>query len=139
MQNLKNMLLHRGIKPTFQRIKILEYLLQKHEHPTADMIYAALYDKVPTLSKTTIYNTLDVFDKKGLVNTLTITGSEHRYDIVTQNHHHFLCKRCSKIIDIDIECPHLNTIISGEHKIEEVHGYFKGICKDCLDKEMQTK
>lgn len=135
MEKLKNALIGRGIKPTYQRIKILEYLNKKKNHPTVDMIYAALYKKVPTLSRTTVYNTLDAFSKNGLVSVLTITGSELRYDIYTEPHHHFLCKECGRIIDMNIQCPYLEKAKTGEHKIEEIHGYFKGVCKDCLAKE----
>jgi len=135
MKELKQLLLEKGIKPTYQRIKILEYLIKNHTHPTVDMIFTALYDKVPTLSKTTVYNTLDVFNKNGIIAILTITGSEHRYDHKMEPHHHFLCKECGAIIDIEVKCPYLSKWATGEHRIEEVHGYFKGVCKDCLQKE----
>ena len=135
MKELKRLLLEKGIKPTYQRIKVLEYLNKNKNHPTVDMIYVALYKKVPTLSRTTVYNTLDAFSKNGLVNVLTITGSELRYDIHTEQHHHFLCKECGRIIDMNIKCPYLERAKNGEHKIEEIHGYFKGICKDCLAKQ----
>ena len=129
---LKQALIEREIKPTYQRIKILEYLEQNKNHATVDMIYAALCDKVPTLSKTTVYNTLDVFNKKGLVDVLTITGSESRYDYNTTPHHHFLCKQCGRIMDVNIICPYLEKMSMDGHKVEEVQSYFKGICKDCL-------
>ncbi|MBC8186551.1 transcriptional repressor [candidate division KSB1 bacterium] len=135
MKELKQLLLEKGIKPTYQRIKILEYLKKYNTHPTVDMIFTALYNKVPTLSKTTVYNTLDVFNKNGLLDVITITGSEQRYDHNVQPHHHFLCKECGAIIDIEVKCPYFNKWTSGEHKIEEVHGYFKGICKDCIKNE----
>ena len=135
MEKLKNALISRGIKPTYQRIKILEYLEKNKNHPTVEMIYNALYKKAPTLSKTTVYNTLEVFRKNGLLNVMTITGSELRYDINTEPHHHFLCRECGRIFDMNIKCPYLEKAKTAEHKIEEIHGYFKGICKDCLAKE----
>lgn len=46
-----------GIKPSLQRIAIVEYLMENRIHPTADDIYHALCIQVPTLSKTTVYNT----------------------------------------------------------------------------------
>ncbi len=135
MKELKQLLLEKGIKPTYQRIKILEYLKKYNTHPTVDMIFSALYNKVPTLSKTTVYNTLDVFNKSGLLDILTITGSEQRYDHNVMPHHHFLCKVCGSIIDIEIKCPYFEKWTPDEHRIEEVHGYFKGICKNCLKNE----
>ena len=137
MDDYKKILIQKGIKPTFQRIKILEYLDKNRCHATIDMIYEALYNNVPTLSKTTVYSTLDLFDKHSIVGAITITGSEVRYEYNIGPHHHFFCKRCGKHIDLDMKCPYLTKMKTGEHKIEEIHGYFKGICKQCLEEEKE--
>lgn len=136
MERLKNTLKEKGLKPTYQRLKILKYL-DKHEnsHPTVEMIYKALARKIPTMSMTTVYNTLSAFLEKGLVAEVTITGTEVRYDFVTTPHHHFFCKKCGNIIDINIKCPIADKKQTHGHKVEEVHGYFKGLCKDCLKSE----
>jgi Fe2+ or Zn2+ uptake regulation protein len=113
----------------------MEYL-EKHEiHPTAEMIYRALVREIPTISKTTIYNTLNALLLKGLIHSITITGTETRYDYHQLPHHHFLCTHCGKILDIAVECPYLARKEVSGHRIEELHGYFKGICKECLKKE----
>jgi Fe2+ or Zn2+ uptake regulation protein len=134
VEELKAWLKQKGIKPTYQRLKILEYLNNNlNNHPTVEMVYDKLHNDIPTLSLTTVYNTLNNFLDKRLVDEVTITGTEVRYDINTDYHHHFLCKECGQIIDIDLKCPYAQgkkRILAG-HKIDEVHGYFKGICKDC--------
>ena len=56
-----------GIKPSLQRIAIVEYLMENRIHPTADDIYHALCIQVPTLSKTTVYNTMRLFAEQGAV------------------------------------------------------------------------
>lgn len=74
--------------------------------------------------------------RKGLLLALTITGGEIRYDPIIENPHHFLCLKYGQLYDIDINCPlglPKKKIIDG-HKIQEVHGYFKGICKKCFKK-----
>lgn len=137
MEKLKQLLNDSGIKPTIQRIKILEYLANVDSHPTADRIYSALYKKVPTLSKTTVYNTLDILQKHNLVNVVAITSSELRYEYNHGTHHHFLCRQCGRIFDIHIECPiHRTNELQG-HRIEKIEGYINGICKDCLQKEAE--
>jgi Fe2+ or Zn2+ uptake regulation protein len=123
------------IKITFQRLEILRYLDNHRTHPTADQIYSGLKGKNPSLSKTTVYNSLRIFKKYGIIQTLTISGSELRYDFKRSIHHHFLCKKCGKIIDIDSSCPHIEKIMEEGYQIDEAHGYFKGICKECLQKE----
>ena len=134
MKRTKEILITKGFKPTFQRLRILEYLQKHNNHPTVEMIYENLVQDIPTISKTTIYNTLNALVEKGIVCAITITGTETRYDFKTFPHHHFLCRRCGKVIDVDIECPYVKKGQIDGHKIEELHGYFKGICKECLRK-----
>ena len=124
-----------SIKTTLQRLEILRYLEDHRTHPTADQIYSDLKEKNPSLSKTTVYNSLKIFKEHGIIQTLTISSSEIRYDFNCTMHHHFLCKKCGKIIDIDSSCPHIEKIRKEGYQIDEAHGYFKGICKECLQKE----
>ncbi|MCB0402432.1 MAG: transcriptional repressor, partial [Flavobacteriales bacterium] len=55
-----------NIKPSVQRIKIFEYLHENRQHPTVDTIYKDLVGHIPTLSKTTVYNTLKLFVDNGI-------------------------------------------------------------------------
>jgi Fe2+ or Zn2+ uptake regulation protein len=135
MESAKEILQAKGFKPTFQRLRILEYLQQHEDHPTVEMIYEDLVKEIPTISKTTIYNTLNALAEKGIVHPVTITGTEARYDCKAHPHHHFLCKRCGKVIDIDIRCPYIKRGRIDGHQIEELHRYFKGICRECLKKK----
>jgi len=123
------------LKITPQRLEILKYVDEHRTHPTAEEIYSDLKTKTPSLSKTTVYNSLETLKQQHIIQTLTISGSELRYDFKNTMHHHFLCQTCGKIIDIDIACPNIKKISSQYgHQVHEVHGYFKGICKDCLRK-----
>ncbi|MCI0515509.1 transcriptional repressor [candidate division KSB1 bacterium] len=136
MEAFKRMLVEKGIKPTYQRIKIIEYLYQNRIHPTVEMIFAALYDSVPTLSKTTIYNTLDLFREHHLVNTISITGSEIRYDYDSAAHQHFMCQQCGQIYDLQINCAAQGIQELDGHQVNSVECYLRGTCKNCLT---QTK
>jgi Fe2+ or Zn2+ uptake regulation protein len=134
LKNYVDILKKNELKVTPQRLAILKYLDNNMTHPTADKIYRDLKKNNPSLSKTTVYNALEILKKHNIIQVLTISKSEQRYDSVGEMHHHFLCKSCGAIIDIDIRCPHLETVINDKHQIDEVHGYFKGICEDCLKK-----
>ncbi len=133
MKGYVELLRKKGLKVTPQRLEIMKYLDTHRVHPDADNIYTDLKKKSPSLSRTTVYNNLETLRDNGIVQVLTISGSELRYDFMTSSHHHFLCKTCGDIIDIDVRCPFLDEMMSGEHCIEEVHGYFKGTCKACKD------
>ena len=122
------------IKITPQRLEVLKYLDEHRTHPTVDEIYQELKIDNPALSKTTVYNSVETLNEHGIIQSITISGSELRYDFRNDMHHHFLCKKCGNIIDIDVECAFLNNFLHGKHRVDEVHGYFKGICEDCLKK-----
>ena len=128
-----------AIKITSQRLEILKYLDEHHTHPDVEEIYSELKKKHPSLSRTTVYNSLEILKRNKIIQTLTISGSEIRYDKESTLHHHFLCKECGAILDIAIECPNMNRSVAGGHHVEEVHGYFKGVCKTCSKKGRNTR
>ncbi|MBM3293861.1 MAG: transcriptional repressor [Candidatus Aminicenantes bacterium] len=130
-EGAREILLTRGIKPTYQRQTILRAVLEKRTHPTIKALYDHLLPAIPTLSKTTLYSTLELFASRGLVSRLSIDSGEARYDGFAAPHHHFLCEACGAIIDLDIACPAARRGQVDGHKIKEIHGYFKGVCKDC--------
>lgn len=125
----------KNLKVTPQRLEILKYLDKNRTHPTVDEIYKKLKKNNPSLSKTTVYNSVEVLNENGLIQSVTITGNEVRYDFKQEMHHHFLCKKCGEIIDIDVSCPNLGSMLECGHQVDEVHGYFKGTCSKCLKKE----
>ena len=123
-----------GIKPSLQRIAIVEYLIENRIHPTVDDIYNALYIKVPTLSKTTVYNTLKLFAEQGAVLALAIDDKNIRFDIDTSCHAHFQCNSCSRVYDIPVgESDLLQVKQIGDLQITESHLYYKGYCKNCRE------
>lgn len=122
----------KGINLSHQRLKVLEYLYQNQCHPTVDQIFVDLQKDIPTLSKSTVYNTLRVLAGAGLVRIITIEDHEARYDIVVENHGHFKCESCGSIYDfrVDMElfiCEDLKNF-----QIDEKNVYFKGFCPTCL-------
>jgi Fe2+ or Zn2+ uptake regulation protein len=121
-----------GLKATPQRIRILRFLRERDDHPDVETIYMEVRKRTPSLSRTTVYNTMELFREKGVVSVLTISREQQHYEFGQDLHHHLLCEDCGRIYDIDVGCPHLGKMLHGEHKIKEVHGYFRGTCKHCL-------
>lgn len=122
------------IKPSYHRIKILSYLIEKKNHPTADMIYQELVREIPTLSKTTVYNTLNLFVEKNIAITITIDENETRYDADISLHGHFKCNLCGKIYDIKLKASEFIPAELENFKVNESHIYFRGTCPSCLNK-----
>lgn len=128
---IKALLLSKHIFPSFQRITIFDFLSKNKKHQRVDAIYNALINGMPTLSKTTVYNTLKSFEEKGLVKKLTLNEAEARYDIDTSFHHHFKCRKCGRIFDIEQKTNTAHPSIINGHKVENEEIYFYGICRDC--------
>jgi len=121
----------KGIQASYQRIKILEYLMKNRIHPTADDIYKALRNEIPTLSKTTVYNTLKTLLEKRIIFIVTTEEDELRYDCAGENHLHFKCRRCGALYDVFHKCEILKRREIQGHLIEESHIYLIGVCKKC--------
>ncbi len=136
MINVYNHLIGYNIKPSVQRIAVMDYLLKHRTHPSVEEIYSALSGDMPTLSKTTVYNTLKLFAEQGAAQMLTIDEKNVCFDGDTSLHAHFLCKRCGKIYDLPIPEPMKETLESNieGHSVDELHYYYKGTCKNCLEK-----
>ncbi|MEA2016070.1 MAG: Fur family transcriptional regulator [Actinomycetota bacterium] len=135
MKRIARKLKEKKINPSYQRIKIFEYLNSKNSHPAVDQIFQDLVKEMPTLSKTTVYNTLDLFKKAELVRVVTIEGNEKRYDIETSTHGHFKCEKCGRIYDFPIDSNALSSGNLKNFKITEKNVYFKGICPICSNKK----
>lgn len=129
VRDITDRLTRAGIKPSAQRIAIMRYMLTHRTHPTVDEIYRALIDEYPTMSRTTVYNTLRVLVEKGCVLGLDIDSNNTRYDGFTEPHAHFLCKCCGNVIDVPLESA--LPLPAGMHT-HEAQVYFKGVCDNCI-------
>lgn len=122
----------KGIKPSYQRIKVFEYLIKYRSHPTVDEIYKELVGEIPTLSKTTIYNILDLFIENGVAQPILIEENETRYDADISVHGHFKCEKCGRIYDFLVDVSAIKAEGIEGFAVNQKHIYYKGICKNCL-------
>lgn len=121
-----------SIKPSVQRTAVMDYLMNNRTHPTIDEIYTALSPNMPTLSKTTVYNTLDIFVERGAVRALVIDEKNARYDVDISAHAHFICRSCGKVHDIFNLKPILFQFPEKtEFNIDSVEISYSGICNEC--------
>jgi Fur family peroxide stress response transcriptional regulator len=136
--HLAEQLKQHGIRPSFQRIKILEYLWNCHSHPTVEEIFTALTAEIPTISKATIYNTLHTFIEAGLVREINIAIDAQHYDIMLEDHGHFKCLSCGKIFNFDLDLDQLAIVGLQAFLIKKKDVYFSGLCPDCQPKLKST-
>ena len=123
-----------GFKLTPQRIAILDYLDGNKEHPSADEIYRAVSEKFPTMSVATVYNTLDALKRRGVLLEITIDPNKKRFDPGSEPHHHLMCIRCKKVVDVHNEFE-LTIPLGQRHGFEIMgnHIEFHGLCEQCRE------
>lgn len=122
-----------GINPSHQRIAILSELCSRTDHPSAAMVFDSLAGSMPTLSRTTVYNTLRLFCEKGIAAMVTGEDGEMRFDGRTAFHPHFRCKRCGAVSDIDLDVGIFDGSALREKGfvIEKSHILLTGTCPSC--------
>ena len=123
----------KGYRATSQRIAIADYVLNSKKHPSAETIYEEVKQVFPTLSISTVYNTIHLLKDLYLVNELAFHDNT-RYDPNTEIHVNLVCERCQEITDL--EDPELEEFIkyATERKGFTVTGYrldVYGLCRNC--------
>jgi Fur family peroxide stress response transcriptional regulator len=118
------------IRLTPQRISVYKYLLENRIHPTVDTVYGALKLDNPSLSKTTIYNTVDALTKAGLVRVVRTKEGEVRLDGYTDRHGHFYCTQCENVFDFSLDGCAVPDSLTGFH-MEEFDVRASGLCGSC--------
>ena len=133
IKEVHNHLKSHGLRPLPHTVSIMKYLLERYNHPTIEQIYNDLLPMIPTLSKTTVYNTLKSFCEKKAVNALYIDEKNVRYEAHTHTHSHFKCKKCYAIHDTPLDVKDIPPFRGPENlHPEETHVYFLGKCEKCL-------
>lgn len=91
-----------GMRVTNQRALIMEIIRQGGGHLDADEIYRQAREKEPRLSLSTVYRTLQMLKKRGLVEELHFDEGHHHYEVKpSSEHHHMVCLDCGRVIEFD--------------------------------------
>ncbi len=90
-------------KVTAQRLAICKFIISREDHPSADQIYQELKIDYPTISLGTIYKTLDLLEKLGIIQKLGFNEGSIRYDPDMELHINVVCSNCGKIYDYKAE------------------------------------
>lgn len=131
VEDLKELLRSRGVRPSYVRLKVLQYLLTEKTHPTAEEIYRALVSEIPTLSRASVYNALAVLSEAGIVQALTIERHESRYDAKVGEHGHFQCEVCGRLYDFTVDFGSMRHEALEGFLVKRRDLYFRGICPEC--------
>ena len=92
-----------GIQPSAQRMAVADYVLHTGEHPSADLVWKRVRERFPWISRATVYNTLNLFVEKGLLQRLTLAEDSVIFDPKTETHHHFIDEATGAIHDVPFD------------------------------------
>lgn len=127
----------KSTRMTKQKRIILDILRNTQCHPSADWVYEQAKKHIPDISLGTVYRNLNVLKNLGEILELNYGSTYSRYDGNSQNHYHFVCQKCNKLVDVDMP------VYQGLDKmVQDTMGYkvdfhrmeFYGICDECQDK-----
>ena len=105
-----------GLKYSRQREAILQFLMTRKDHPTADAVYANIRKEFPNISLGTVYRNLSLLTELGEIIKIPTEGAD-RFDARVAPHNHFICKSCGRVMDI---------MISVKNPVEEINAQWYG-------------
>ncbi len=126
-----------GLKVTPQRIAIYKELASTNQHPSTETIYKKIKDYYPNISLTTVYRTLETFEKLGMISVVNVLYNAARYDANITPHHHIVCTECKRVDDIyDDSITYLDVSDKSisDYRIKGYSVLLNGVCKDCMEK-----
>ena len=127
-----------GLKITPQRCAVYRIVFQTKDHPTADQVFHNVKNEFPNISYDTVNRTLLTFVEIGLVDVVQTRGGPRRFDPVIDEHHHFQCINCGKILDFysdDYDDLKIPEDIQKEFTVYNKRVVLSGLCKDCKHKK----
>ena len=131
----------RGLPMTSQRRIILEEFLELNDHPSADRVHERVVRRLPEISRTTVYRTLETLAEMGVITKACHPGRAIRYDRRTEMHHHLVCNRCSRILDISdpaLDSVPLPDTSALGFRVSDHRVQIRGVCRDCREKEEEA-
>jgi len=133
MLDFKEILKNKELKATQQRLVILNQL-DILKHIDIDGLYENIIDKLPTLSKATLYRNINELIEKNIINEIKVNNKKTLYEITKEPHIHLVCKVCGSVMDNMCDISPLEEKISSksDFKIESSNVIFNGTCHNCL-------
>jgi Fur family transcriptional regulator, peroxide stress response regulator len=125
----------RGLAFTFQRQVIYEAVVDSRGHPTPELIYEQVRQRIPSISLGTIYKNVKTFLDSGVLKEVTLHHGSLRLESNMTPHHHLVCSSCKAIFDIEeaaVEPVQLRqTRLPAGFSIQQCRVEFVGVCKSC--------
>ena len=99
-REVERVLADHGIQPSAQRLAVAQYVLATTDHPGADRVFEEARARIPMISRATVYNTLNLLVRKGLLRELVLAPGKVVFDPNLGRHHHFIDEATGEIHDV---------------------------------------
>lgn len=109
-EQVGSLLRQHGISPTQQRVEIACILFAQPQHLSADQVLTLVNGDQARVSKATVYNTLGLFARKGLIREVIVDPTKVFYDPTTVPHHHFYNVDTGTLMDIPADAVGLGAL-----------------------------
>jgi Fe2+ or Zn2+ uptake regulation protein len=122
---------------TKQRHVVLRVIQGAHEHLTANEVFGAAKELLPSISFATVYNSLRFLKDAGHIAEICFGNGASRYDRMTHRHDHAICTSCGKLADIEMEVPSeilKKAAKQSKFKPESLEFTLRGKCPECVDR-----
>jgi len=132
----------RDMKVTHQRMEIFRELATSVEHPDAETIYRNVSERVPSISRDTVYRTLSTLETEGLIRKVEPLFERARYDANLDHHHHFVCSACGLVRDFyseTLDSLPIPTSVAALGEIDATHVEIRGTCSSCANRERKAR
>ncbi len=129
-----------GLALTVQRRAVLESLLDRTDHPTADDVFEAVAPRLPGLSRTTVYRILDTLVRLRVVRKVPHESAVARFDPCVERHHHLVCDVCGGLIDLPDSVagsPDVSRLSALGVRVADYCIHFTGTCARCCASSSQ--
>ena len=127
------------LKYSRQRESIKEFLTGRTDHPTADFVYENMKQIYPNISLGTVYRNLAQLAENGDILKISTSANKEHFDGFVHRHFHFVCNKCDKIYDVDLDGMDEIKNQAAEKLNADIEDYsliFYGICENCSSKKI---
>ena len=119
---------------TKQRDAVLSVIRTTDSHLTANEVFVAARELLPSISFATVYNSLRFLKEAGHISEIQFGNGASRFDRMTHRHDHAICTKCGKLVDIEMDIP-AELIQHAERecsfKTDSIEFTLRGLCPDC--------
>lgn len=133
----------RKLSVTHQRLAIYQALLRTSDHPTAEAIFQAVRQQIPTISLATVYKTLDTLEQEGMIRKVSFSHqAAARYDVTVGRHHHLFCLECHRVEDLHddrLDGLHISKNKAAGYQIIDYTVQVNGVCPACQVKRRRRR